>query len=161
MNILISIIVLLVAGLIIWKWLRSRGKGVQTKSISVNDIGEVYRQMSTQGVETSFAVFIISPSQWDSSDTVEIQFSVEKGVTGLDWILMSEPNKREKSRVIQFALSKGTKWQEYEINNWIYLRIEQGDLVELCTCLIRDLYEVEDVLLKYGGFKFSVKLKRS
>ena len=159
MNILISIIVLFVAGLIAWKRLSSRDKGVQTKSISVDDIGEVYRQISTQGIETSFAVFIIATSRWNTADTVEVQFSVEKGVTGLDWILMSEPNKREKSRVIQFALSKGAEWQECELNNWIYLRIEQDDLAEICTCLIRDLYEAEDVLLKYGGFKLSRKLK--
>ncbi len=40
------------------------------------------------------------------------------------------------------------------MNKWVYLRIEKGDLVELCTSLIRDLYEVEDVLLKYGGFEY-------
>ena len=151
MNIIIIIVVLLIAGLAVWKLLRSRHKGIHTKSISVSDIGEVYRQISTQGVETSFAVFIIAPPQWDAEDTVELQFSVEEGVTGLDWILMSEPNKREKQRVVQFALRKGVEWKECEMNEWLYLRIDQGDLVELCTSLIRDLYEVEEVQLKYGG----------
>jgi hypothetical protein len=151
MNILIIIVVLLVAGLAVWKLLRFRDTGVHTKSISVSDIGEVYRQISTQGVETSFAVFIIAPPQWDAADTVEVQFSVEEGVTGLDWILMSEANKREKQRVVQFALRKGAEWQECEMNEWLYLRIDQGDLVELCTSLIRDLYAVEEVQLKYGG----------
>lgn len=151
MNILIIIVVLLVAGLAVWRLSRSRHKGIHTKSISVSDIGEVYRQISTQGVETSFAVFIVAPPQWDTGDTVEVQFSVEEGGAGLDWILMSEPNKREKQRVIQCALRKGTEWRECEMNNWLYLRIDQGDLVELCTSLIRDLYGVEEVQLKYGG----------
>ena len=154
MNILIIIVVLLVAGLAVWKLLRSRDKGIHAKTISVSDIGEVYRQISTQGVETSFAVFVIAPPQWDEEDTLEVQLSVEEGVTGLDWILMSEPNQREKPRVIQYALCKGAEWQECEMNKWFYLRIEQGDLVELCTSLIRDLYEAEDVLLKYGGFEY-------
>jgi hypothetical protein len=154
MNILIVIVVLLVVGLAVWKFLRSRDKGIGTKTISVRDIGDVYRQISTQGVETSFAVFIIAPPQWNTEDTVEVQFSVEQGITGLDWILMSAANQREKPRVMQYALRKGTAWQECEMNNWFYLRIEQGDLVELCTSLIRDLYEVEEVLLKYGGFEY-------
>lgn len=154
MNILIIIVVLLAAGLAVWKLLRARHKGIQTITIPVCDIGKVYRQISTQAVETSFAVFVIAPPQWNAEDTVEVQFSVEEGVTGLDWILMSEPNQREKPRVIQYALCKGAKWQECEMNKWFYLRIEKGDLVELCTSLIRDLYEVEDVLLKYGGFKY-------
>ncbi len=154
MNILIITVVLLVAGLVVWKLSGFHRKGIQTKRIPVSDIGEVYRQISDQSVETSFAVFIIAPPQWKTKDTVEIQFSVEGGLTGLDWILMAEPNRREKPRVIQYALRKGIAWQECEMNNWLYLRIEQGDLPSFCTFLIRDLYEVEDVLLKYGGFEY-------
>ena len=45
------------------------------------------------------------------------------------------------------------------MNNLIYLRIEQGDLIELCSSLISDLYDVENVLLICGGFKISGKLK--
>ena len=103
MKILIIIVVLLVAGLAVWKLLRSRNKGVRVKTISVSDIGEVYRQIATQHQEASFAVFIIAPPYRGAQDTVEVQFSVEEGVTGLDWILMSESNKREKQRVIQYA----------------------------------------------------------
>ena len=154
MNILTIIVVLLVTGLMVWKLLCSRDKGIQFKTISLGDIGDVYRQISNQCVETSFAVFVIAPPQWDAEDTVEVQFSVEEGVTGLDWILMSECNKREKQRVIQYALSKGAEWKECEMNNWIYLRIDKGDLAGLCTSLIRDLYKVEVVQLKYGGFKY-------
>ena len=154
MNILFIIILLLIAGLGVWGLLRSRDKGIKIRTISICDIGEVYRQISNQCVETSFAVFVISPPQSDAEEPVEVQFSVEDGITGLDWILMSESNKREKQRVIQYALSKGTEWKECEMNNWIYLRIGRGDLVELCTSLIKDLYDVEDVQLKYGGFKY-------
>jgi hypothetical protein len=39
------------------------------------------------------------------------------------------------------------------MNDWVYLRTEQGDLVGLCTALINDLYAAEAVLIKYGGFK--------
>ena len=154
-SILIIIVVLFAAGLVVGKWLRSRNKGIRTKTISLSDIGEVYRQISAQQVETSFAVFIIAPATWDKQDTVEAQFSVEAGVTGLDWILMSEANRREKQRVIQYASGKGAQWRECEMNNWIYLRIDQGDLVELCTSLISTLYGVEHVQLKYGGFEYS------
>jgi hypothetical protein len=146
------IVILLVAGAIGWKLLRSRDNGIQTKMISVNDIEDVHHQISSQAMETSFAVFVFTPTR-NGEAPLEVQFSIEKGVTGLDWILMSEPNKREKSRVIQFALDKGFEWQECEMNDWVYLRTEQGDLVGLCTALINDLYAAEAVLLKYGGFK--------
>ncbi len=95
---------------------------------------------------------MISPPQ--SESTVEVQFSVERGVTGLDWILLSELNKREKSRVIQYASDQGRQWRECEMNDWPYLRMEKSDLAEFCSSPIRDLWGVEEVLLKYGGFDY-------
>jgi hypothetical protein len=155
MRTLIVSLVLLV-GLAIFLFLRvRRNQGIQRRTIAVADIGEVYRQISAQAVETSFAVFIIRESEGSEGDAVEIQFSVEDGKTGLDWILMSPASIGEKSKVMQYAASKGLVWQEREMNDWLYLRIDDGDLVGLCTSLIEDLYKVEQVELKYGGFTYS------
>ena len=133
-------------------WRTRRDQGIRRKTIAVADVGEVFRQISAQGVETSFAVFAIRAG--DEDDAVEIQFSVEGGKTGLDWILMSPANIEEKPKVIQYAASKGVEWQEKEMNDWLYLRIEQGDVVGLCRSLIENLYQVEQVELKYGGFRY-------
>ena len=135
-------------------WRTRRDHGIRRKTIAVADVGEVFRQISAQGVETSFAVFAIRTGEDDEDDAVEIQFSVEDGKTGLDWILMSPANIVEKPKVIQYAASKGIEWQEKEMNDWLYLRIEQGDVVGLCTSLIKGLYQVEQVELKYGGFRY-------
>ena len=144
---------LLLAGIVMYIFWRSRrDQGIRRKTIAVADVGDVFRQISAQGVETSFAVFAIRTGHED--DAVEIQFSVEDGRTGLDWILMSPANIEEKPKVIQYAASKGVEWQEKEMNDWLYLRIEQGDVVGLCTSLIENLYQVEQVELKYGGFRY-------
>lgn len=145
------IVSLLLAGIAMFLfWRARRNQGIQRKAIAVADVGEVFRQISAQGVETSFAVFIIQTGGQNAS--VEIQFSVEDGKTGLDWILMSPANIEEKPKVMQYAASKGVAWQEKEMNDWLYLRIEHGDLVTFCTSLIEDLYQVRQVELKYGGF---------
>lgn len=135
-------------------WRRRRNQGIQTKIIAVEDIGELFRQISDQGVETSFAVLVIQSGEKDENENVEIQFSVEGGTTGLDWILMSPANIAEKQRVIQFAASRGFQWHEKEMNNWLYLRMDHGDLVTLCKSLIDNLFQAEQILLKYGGFKY-------
>ena len=135
-------------------WRTRRDQGIRRKTIAVADVGEVFRQISAQGVETSFAVFAIQMGEEDEDDAVEIQFSVEDGKTGLDWILMSPVNIEEKPKAIQYAASKGVEWQEKEMNDWLYLRIEQGDVVGFCMSLIEDLYRVEQVELKYGGFRY-------
>lgn len=144
---------LFLAGIAMYIFWRSRRKqGIRRKTIAVADVGEVFRQISSQSAETSFAVFAIRTGE--ENDTVEIQLSVEEGKTGLDWILMSLANIEEKPKVIQYAATKGVEWQEKEMNEWSYLRIEHGDVVGLCTSLIKDLYQVEQVELKYGGFRY-------
>ena len=91
-------------------WRTRRDQGIRRKTIAVADVGEVFRQISAQGVETSFAVFAIPTGEEDKDDALEIQFSVEDGKTGLDWILMSPANIEEKPKVIQYAASKGVEW---------------------------------------------------
>jgi hypothetical protein len=144
---------LLLAGIAMYIfWRTRRDQGIRRRTISVKDIGEVFRQISAQSVETSFAVFAIRTGEGD--DVLEIQFSIENGKVGLDWILMSPANIEEKPQVIQYAASNGFEWHEKEMNGWLYLRIEQGDMVGLCASLIEDLYQVEQVELKYSGFRY-------
>lgn len=147
--------VLLLAGIAMYMiWKSRRNQGIRRMTIAVADVGDVYRQISAQGVETSFAVFVIHARGENEDNAVEIQYSVEGGKTGVDWILMSPANIEEKSRVIQYAASRDVEWQEREMNDWLYLRIEDGDLIKFCTSLIEDLYQVEQVELKYGGFRY-------
>lgn len=127
-----------------------RRRGIRSYKITLGRVREVYRDISEQAVETSFAVFIVPRPKQDS---VEVQFSIEDGAAGLDWILESEANKAERRNVEQYVLSKGFHFQEKEMNNWHYLRIEQGDIAKLCVGIIRDLYGSDEVILKYGGFK--------
>lgn len=128
-----------------------RRRGIRRAQITLDSVSEVHRDISEQAVETSFAVFIVPrPNQ----DSVEVQFSIENGTAGLDWILESEANKAERRKVEQYISSKGFHFQEKEMNNWHYLRVEQGDIAKLCVGIIRDIYGSGAVVLKYRGFKF-------
>ena len=148
----VILILLALAGVAVFFVLFARrDPGVQRRTLALEDIGRVYAQISAQAVETSFAVLIIPTGP---EENPEIQFSVENGKAGLDWILMSPRNIAEKANVVAYAESRGFEWQEKEMNEWLYMRIEQGDLASLCTSLIRDLYQMGEVELKYGGFKY-------
>ena len=154
MRALIVLLLFLVGIAAYISWRTRRAQGIRRKTIAVADVGGVFHQISAQGVETSFAVFAIQTGEEKKDDAVEVQYSVEGGKTGLDWILMSPANIKAKPKVIQYAASKGVEWQQREMYDWLYLRIEEGDLVGLCTSLIEDLYQVEQVELKYGGFRY-------
>lgn len=94
-----------------------RKQGVVTAIIPLEEIGKVYNAISKQRVETSFAVFIIRSPNEVELKSVEIQFSIEDGETGLDWILMSPPNIKEKPRVIEYAATRGAEWKAKEMND--------------------------------------------
>ncbi len=126
-----------------------KNRGILTRSISITELEGVYRDISRQAVETSFAVFVIPrPNQ----ASIEIQLSVEKGLTGLDFILEHEANKDERTRIEEYFLSQEIEYKEKEMNNWHYLRIEEGDIVRICSSLISNLYGPEEIILKYEGF---------
>ena len=154
MRILIVSLLILMGAAMYGRWKTRRDQGIQRNTIDVADVGKVFRQISEQSVETSFAVFVIRKGGANEGDTVEIQYSVENGKTGLDWILMTPANIEEKPKVLEYAASTGLEWQEREMNDWLYLRIEEGDLIGFCRSLIEDLYQVEQVELKYGGFRY-------
>ena len=130
---------------------RRKRRGVVSYKIRSDKVGKVYNEISEQAVETSFSVFVIPRL---NQEPVEVQFSIENGRAGLDWILESEPNKEQRPKIERYISAKGYDYQEKEMNNWHYLRVENGDLVQLCVGIIRDVYHSDEIILKYGGFCF-------
>lgn len=146
--------VLLCIPLLLIYFYRRKPRGVVSYKISSDKVGDVYKAISEQAVETSFSVFVMPRL---NQDPVEVQFSIENGQAGLDWILESEPNKEQRPQIERYLSAKGFDYEEKEMNNWHYLRVENGDLVQLCVGIIRDVYHSDEVILKFGGFRFRRK----
>lgn len=146
--------VLLCIPLLLIYFYRRKPRGVVSYKIRSDKVGDVYNAISKQAVETSFSVFVIPRL---NQDPVEVQFSIENGQAGLDWILESEPNEEQRPQIERYLSAKGFDYEEKEMNNWHYLRVENGDLVQLCVGIIRDVYHSDEVILKFGGFRFRRK----
>ena len=141
---------LLCVFLLLFYFYRRKPRGVVSYKITSDKVGEVYNEISEQAVETSFSVFVIPRL---NQEPVEVQFSIENGEAGLDWILESEPNKEQRPKIERYISEKGFDYQEKEMNNWHYLRVENGDLVQLCVGIVKDVYHADEIILKYGGFE--------
>ena len=117
----------------------------QQNSIRVPDVPEVFRQLRQKGADGSFAVFMFSDNaKLESENTINLQFSIENGKIGLDWVLLAPVNIRDERRILDFLESRGAKPRRLTQNEVTYLRAESGDLVVICQDIMRNLYGIKN-----------------
>ncbi len=107
---------------------------------TLDDIDSIYNVISEIDQDGAFVVFMPNEPRDGEKDVLNIQFSIENGKVGLDWVLISPINVLEKNRFIQVCQSRSTQVQEREENGCGFLRVEGGDLVALCKEAITALY---------------------
>jgi hypothetical protein len=122
-------------------WIRSRSG--TPYHVTLSQIPQVLDQLSSSTSTPAFAVFLLSSPDLPSGDDVlNIQFSMENGHPGFDWVLLAPRNISDEQRFIDFARSAGYKPTGMEGNGVRYLRVESGDLTKLCSSVITDLYRL-------------------
>jgi len=118
-------------------------KIVITGEVKMTDIPAIFDKLRVGGKDGSFAVFIFTPlGKASPGEAINLQFSIEQGQIGLDWVLLGPLNLRDKEKFLQFAGKLGHKVVAREGNKVKYLRVEEGDLPKLCEASIRDLYAI-------------------
>jgi hypothetical protein len=131
-------------------------RGNQT-GVKVSEIPAVFGKMKATGKDGTFATFCFGIGDESvKGNAVNVQFSIEDGRIGLDWVLIGEVNRRDREKFLELARRLGHTLTERKAGNGCeYLRAEDGDLVRLCTASIRELYnlpETATVGLVWEGF---------
>ncbi|MDJ0758423.1 MAG: hypothetical protein QNJ19_03450 [Woeseiaceae bacterium] len=122
-------------------YFRQGGFVAQTDTVSLDDIPRVYEALKTTGQDGSFAVFM-PPKLEPDEDALNIQFSIENGSIGLDWVLISPVNIRDKGKFVELLNTKRIPYRELEMNNVSYLRIEDGRSAKMCQSMLEEMYGV-------------------
>jgi len=132
---LVVFVVMVLAGGLLLR----RGKEAR---VTTADIPAVFAKVAAEGKNGTFAAFCFRIADETVKDTaVNVQFSVEDGRVGLDWVLIAEVNRRDRQKFAELARRLGHTVTEHKARNGCeYLRTEDGDLVELCRASITDLY---------------------
>jgi hypothetical protein len=114
--------------------------------ISLGDIPTVFGKVNAAGKDGTFAAFRFRIADETVKDTaVNVQFSVEDGRAGFDWMLTSEVNRRDRERYLALGRDLGHTVTEHKARNGCeYLRVEDGDLAELCRASIVELYRLQE-----------------
>ena len=152
---LVVVVVLVACAGVAW-FLKSRV--AEQYVVRISDIPQVYERLKERGSEGAFAVFMFSDhGKLGEEGEVNLQFSIEDGAIGLDWVLIGPVNIRDEKRIQDFLRARGSPPSRLEGNGVKYLRTEQGDLTLLCRDIIKGLYGVkgnEDIDLVPEGFSW-------
>lgn len=114
---------------------------VPTRSATVADIPDVMAKLATLH-DGAFAVFMFDSPQSPGADAVNLQYSVERGAVGLDWVLLGDTNIADRDKIATFASQFGHPMSEKTMNNVHYLRAEGRDLDTLGRRIIIELYGI-------------------
>jgi hypothetical protein len=127
--------------------------------VKLSEIPAVFEKVKAAGKDATFAQFcfgIVDETVKDNA--VNVQFSIEGGKIGYDWVLICEVNRRDRDKFLELAQRLGrTVTEQKAPNGCEYLRVEDGDLVQLCKASICELYglpETAMVELVWEGFEW-------
>ena len=151
----IVIVAILVAGVVLFLLSRSRSylvidrKGlgarvVAPSSVLVSQLPAVFDQLKANHKEPAWAAFAFCPLGEPANEqtAVNLQYSVENGVIGLDWILLVPRNIADKDKIVIFIKERHCTVLEREGNGVRYLRVEDGNLVQLGMQILEEFYHL-------------------
>ncbi|HEY7641681.1 MAG TPA: hypothetical protein VH814_18265 [Steroidobacteraceae bacterium] len=121
-----------------------RSRVAEQYVVHIADVPMVFQQLREHGSDGSFAAFMFSDhGRPGEKNQVDLQFSIENGTAGLDWVLLAPINVRDEQRAFDFLKARHAKPRRLAKNDVTYRRVEEGDLVQLCQHIMSGLYGVK------------------
>ena len=152
------IIVACVVGVVLLVLLaRKRVTIAPTYSVTSHDIPEVISQLDRSSQNGHFAVLMFVPPGSTDGEAVNLQYSIESGTVGMDWVLLGPRNIADREKISEFASKLGHPLDEREMNGVHYLRVTGSSISELGAKIIQDFYHISpDTKLEMitEGFKW-------
>ena len=129
-NPLLIAVVVVAAVVLAIAFLRTRV--VKPVRVTVADFPRILAAVSASTRTPTFAAFVFTtPDQADPKDSVNLQFSLENGRAGFDWVLLGPRNIKDKDSFVEYLRRRGYSYSERKMNGVAYLRVEDGDLAQL------------------------------
>ena len=110
---------------------------------SADEIPKVIRQLQQSAQDGNFVVFMFVPSDSKDREPVNLQYSIDGGVVGIDWVLIGPRNVADRARVIDYALRLGYRLEERNENECPFLRMTGSGISELGAGIIHDVYKID------------------
>ncbi|MCX6141047.1 MAG: hypothetical protein NTX15_09505 [Candidatus Kapabacteria bacterium] len=113
--------------------------------VTVADVEKVLDAVKSSAKVEVFAVFLIPSERGTKEDGLpSIEFSMENGVVGIDYVLLSKENVARRHEFVELAVSRGHHISEHEMASVPYLRVEDGNLSALLRAALTDVFGVHE-----------------
>lgn len=146
------------AALVLVQRRRGPGPGV-LPVVTIRDVPAVLTALSLKTRDGTFAVFLFGANGEPpaAEGALNVQFSVEGGEMGIDWVLISPLNVDAQERFRSFFNQKACAVFQREMNDVKYLRVQTGHLSQLLQEFLRQEFGVtsgQAMSLIASGFKW-------
>lgn len=113
--------------------------------VTVAEIPDIVSELQASNVDTAFAVLMFSPPAPKKlhDPVVNLQYAIQGGVVGLEWVLLGPRNCDDKERLVEFIKEMGHQVEHLEINDVEYLRVLGDDVATLGIQIISNFYHVD------------------
>jgi hypothetical protein len=139
--VLLTLAIVVVA--VVLMWLAAKPVRVAERPVTLRDIPAIFERLHATKADGAFAVFIHTPADATAPDgALNLQFSIEGGRIGLDWVLLGQPNLRDREQFVALARKRGHVVVEQPMEGGSYLRTEAAGLPELAAAVLREMYAV-------------------
>ncbi len=135
---LVVIALIALALFAIWRF-RSLPAPDKQDQVGLNQIDSVYESLRRTGSDGSFAVFMPA----SSVGAPDIQFSIQEGRVGLDWVLINKANVSGKEAFERLLDAAGASYRELEGNGVRYIRTEDDRAPQLCRRVVKEIFDVD------------------
>ena len=112
--------------------------------VTVRDFPSLVSALQTSGSSGSFWVVLVPGTARADGYTANLQYSIEDGAVGLDWVLLAQQNIEDRERFMDYVRRAGASVQEKEANGVRYLRATgAANLIRVGQELLHGVYDVK------------------
>ena len=136
---------ILVAVAVIWLILvlvRSQGVSQEPTYVMRDQIAPMVSRLQKTGRDGSFVVFMFSLPDSPEEVLPNLQYSIENGQIGFDWVLLAPRNIKDEAQLRDFLERVGYTVSKREMNAVRYLRVEGKHIEHLGSKILRDFYHL-------------------
>lgn len=142
MKILLAILVVVTVICLIVVLIRSQRPSQEATYVTRDQIPSIVSKLEETGRDGSFVVFIFSVPGNHDEFFPNLQYSIEKGQLGFDWVLLAPRNIKDEAQLTEFMKRVGYTVSKREMHAVTYLRVEGKDLENLGIKILRDFYHL-------------------
>lgn len=154
-----TVVIAIAAVAVVWLLIQIiRANVGQSRTLTLNDFPALMAALKAAPAKDAFWVVLVPGTAREDGGLANLQYSVEDGAVGLDWVLNAKRNVEDRRLFEAFVAHRGGTIERRSGNGMEWLRAKGvTHLVQAGQDFLKSAYEVTpetQLGLELGGFKW-------